>query len=121
MAISEEQVKHVAKLAKLAFADEELASFTDQLGKIIDMVEMLEEVDTEGVPFTSNVVETVNVMRQDRAQAGWNRDELSKYPQSSIMGRLAHNDRITQSFSRRTASYACIERNHCTRFDKSNI
>ncbi|MDU0991171.1 MAG: Asp-tRNA(Asn)/Glu-tRNA(Gln) amidotransferase subunit GatC, partial [Enterococcus faecium] len=53
MAISEEQVKHVAKLAKLAFADEELASFTDQLGKIIDMVEMLEEVDTEGVPFTS--------------------------------------------------------------------
>lgn len=61
------------------------------------MVEMLEEVDTEGVPFTSNVVETVNVMRQDRAQAGWNRDELlkmcrkqktalSKYPQSSIMG-----------------------------------
>lgn len=88
------------------------------------MVEMLEEVDTEGVPFTSNVVETVNVMRQDRAQAGWNRDELlkmcrkqktalSKYPQSSIMGRLAHNDRITQSFSRRTASYACIERNHC--------
>ena len=44
MAISEEQVKHVAKLAKLAFADEELASFTDQLGKIIDMVEMLEKV-----------------------------------------------------------------------------
>ena len=78
MAISEEQVKHVAKLAKLAFADEELASFTDQLGKIIDMVEMLEEVDTEGVPFTSNVVETVNVMRQDRAQAGWTRDELLK-------------------------------------------
>ena len=78
MAVSEEQVKHVAKLAKLAFADEELASFTDQLGKIIDMVEMLEEVDTEGVPFTSNVVETVNVMRQDRAQAGWNRDELLK-------------------------------------------
>ena len=75
MAISEEQVKHVAKLAKLAFADEELASFTDQLGKIIDM---LEEVDTEGVPFTSNVVETVNVMRQDRAQAGWNREELLK-------------------------------------------
>lgn len=132
MAISEEQVKHVAKLAKLAFADEELASFTDQLGKIIDMVEMLEEVDTEGVPFTSNVVETVNVMRQDRAQAGWNRDELLKnvpetedgfikVPAIIDNGRLAHNDKNTQSFSRRTASYACIERNHCTRFDKSNI
>ena len=51
MAISEEQVKHVAKLAKLSFSDDELHEFTSQLGKIIDMVETLEEVDTEGVPI----------------------------------------------------------------------
>ncbi|EOL46685.1 aspartyl/glutamyl-tRNA(Asn/Gln) amidotransferase subunit C [Enterococcus phoeniculicola] len=78
MAISEEEVKHVAKLSKLDFKQEELESFTDQLGKIIDMVELLEEVDTEGVDFTSNVIETINVMRQDRAQPGWNRDELMR-------------------------------------------
>lgn len=78
MAITEEQVKHVAKLAKLKFSDDELQDFTDQLGKIIDMVELLEEVETAGVPFTSNVVETVNVMRPDRAQAGMNRDELMR-------------------------------------------
>ncbi|WP_086349036.1 Asp-tRNA(Asn)/Glu-tRNA(Gln) amidotransferase subunit GatC [Candidatus Enterococcus clewellii] len=78
MAISEEQVKHVAKLAKLSFSSEELTGFTDQLGKIIDMVELLEEVDTEGVPFTSNVVETINVMREDQAEPGMNRDELMK-------------------------------------------
>ncbi len=69
------------------------------------MVELLEEVDTEGVPFTSNVVETVNVMRQDRANSGWNRDELMrnvpekedgflKCEQLLKMGRLAHNDKI---------------------------
>lgn len=78
MAISEEQAKHVAKLAKLAFQPEELHEFTAQLGKIIDMVELLEEVDTEGVPFTSNVVETVNVMRPDRAEAGMSRDDLMR-------------------------------------------
>lgn len=78
MAISEEEVKHVAKLSKLDFKQEELESFTNQLGKIIDMVELLEEVDTEGVEFTSNVIETINVMRQDRAQPGWNRDELMR-------------------------------------------
>lgn len=78
MAISEEQVKHVAKLAKLSFPEDDLKEFTQQLGKIIDMVELLEEVDTEGVPFTSNVVETVNVMRPDRAVAGWDRDELMR-------------------------------------------
>jgi aspartyl-tRNA(Asn)/glutamyl-tRNA(Gln) amidotransferase subunit C len=78
MAISEEQVKHVAKLAKLSFSDDELHEFTSQLGKIIDMVETLEEVDTEGVPFTSNVAETINVMREDNAQEGWNRQELMR-------------------------------------------
>lgn len=78
MAISEEQVKHVAKLAKLSFSDDELQDFTVQLGKIIDMVETLGEVDTEGVPFTSNVVDTINVLRKDEAAEGWNRDELMR-------------------------------------------
>ncbi len=78
MAISEEQVKHVAKLAKLSFSDDELQDFTVQLGKIIDMVETLEEVDTEGVAFTSNVVETINVLREDKAVEGWDRDELMR-------------------------------------------
>lgn len=78
MAISEEQVKHVAKLAKLSFSDDELHEFTSQLGKIIDMVETLEEVDTEDVPFTSNVAETINVMREDIAAEGWNRQELMR-------------------------------------------
>ena len=76
MAINEEKVKHVAKLAKLSFSDDELAGFTDQLGKIIDMVEQLEAVDTEGVPFTSNVSASINVMREDVAAPGWSRDEL---------------------------------------------
>ena len=70
MAITEEQVKHVAKLSKLSFSEEELADFTNQLDKIIDMVELLEEVDTTGVPFTSNVNESINVMREDVATPG---------------------------------------------------
>lgn len=76
MAISQEQVKHVAKLSKLSFSDEELTNFTDQLGKIIDMVELLGEVDTEGVPFTSSATDLINVMREDVAVPGWDRDEL---------------------------------------------
>ena len=78
MAITEEQVKHVAKLSKLSFSEEELADFTNQLGKIIDMVELLEEVDTTGVPFTSNVNESINVMREDVATPGMDRKELMR-------------------------------------------
>lgn len=78
MAITEEQVKHVAKLSKLSFFEEELADFTNQLDKIIDMVELLEEVDTTGVPFTSNVNESINVMREDVATPGMDRKELMR-------------------------------------------
>ena len=78
LAISAEEVKHVANLAKLSFTEDELKDFTVQLGKIIDMVELLDEVDTEGVPFTSNVVDVINVMREDDAAEGWDRDELMK-------------------------------------------
>jgi aspartyl-tRNA(Asn)/glutamyl-tRNA(Gln) amidotransferase subunit C len=78
MAINEEQVKHVAKLSKLSFADDKLADFTETLGKIIDMVELLEEVDTEGVPQMVNALDQVNVMREDIAIPGTDRDELMK-------------------------------------------
>lgn len=78
MAISEEQAKHVAKLSKLSFSEDELKEFTNQLGKIIDMVELLEEVETEGVPFTSNVAHSINVLREDSVVPGMPRKELMK-------------------------------------------
>ncbi len=78
MAISEGQIKHVAKLSKLAFPEEELHGFTEQLGKIIDMVETLGEVDTEGVPVTTNVIYNKSVMREDVAVPGTDRELLMK-------------------------------------------
>ena len=50
MKITQEEVSHVAKLSKLAFSPEETAEFATTLTKIVDMVELLNEVDTEGVP-----------------------------------------------------------------------
>jgi aspartyl-tRNA(Asn)/glutamyl-tRNA(Gln) amidotransferase subunit C len=78
MAITEQDVRHVANLAKLEFPESEIHGFTDTLGRIIEMVEMLSEVDTEGVPFTSNVVETDSVLREDIAIKGMPRTELLK-------------------------------------------
>lgn len=78
MAISKEEVKKVAALSKLSFKEEELELFTSQMGKIIDMVEELGGVDTEGVPFTSNVVSEINVLREDVVVKGESREELLK-------------------------------------------
>ena len=49
MAITANEVKHVASLAKLEFTDEELQKFTGQMDEIINMVEQLGEVDTTDV------------------------------------------------------------------------
>ncbi|MEW4354415.1 Asp-tRNA(Asn)/Glu-tRNA(Gln) amidotransferase subunit GatC [Streptococcus pneumoniae] len=76
MKITQEEVTHVANLSKLAFSKEETAEFAMTLSKIVDMVELLDEVDTTGVPFTSNVANNLNYMREDVAEKGWNRDEL---------------------------------------------
>ena len=72
MAITANEVKHVASLAKLEFTDEELQKFTGQMDEIINMVEQLGEVDTTDVP------EEVNVMREDVAVKGTDRTLLMK-------------------------------------------
>ena len=78
MAITANEVKHVASLAKLEFTDEELQKFTGQMDEILKMVEQLGEVDTTDVPVTSTVTEEVNVMREDVAVKGTDRTLLMK-------------------------------------------
>lgn len=53
MKLSLEQVRHVANLARLTLSPEEEARTAEQLSAILDAVEALKAVDTEGVPPTS--------------------------------------------------------------------
>lgn len=78
MKISEEEVRHVAKLSKLAFTDQETTTFATTLSKIVDMVELLGEVDTTGVPVTTTMADRVNVMRADQVEVGEGREALFK-------------------------------------------
>ncbi|MDR1605803.1 MAG: Asp-tRNA(Asn)/Glu-tRNA(Gln) amidotransferase subunit GatC [Streptococcaceae bacterium] len=78
MEITEKDVKHVANLSKLAFDETETTAFAGTLTKIVEMFLKLEEVDTTGVPVTSNVADNVNAWREDVAVAGWDREALFK-------------------------------------------
>ena len=78
MAIEESEVRHVAKLAKLSFADHEILHFTEQMSDIIDMVEQLKEVDTTGVEVTTHGYSLVNVLREDVPVKGTDRDLLMR-------------------------------------------
>jgi aspartyl/glutamyl-tRNA(Asn/Gln) amidotransferase subunit C (EC 6.3.5.-) len=55
MAISEAEVRHVARLARLALSDEEIAVMQAQLSAILDYIAMLQEVDVSNVPPTAQV------------------------------------------------------------------
>jgi len=68
--LTKEEVKHIAHLARLAITEEEAEKFSEQLGKITEYVETLNELDTTDVEPTSHVLPIVNVMREDVAKKG---------------------------------------------------
>ncbi|MEK4627034.1 Asp-tRNA(Asn)/Glu-tRNA(Gln) amidotransferase subunit GatC [Solibacillus sp. FSL R7-0682] len=74
--LSKEEVKHVAHLARLAITEEEAEKFANQLGKITDFAEQLNELDTTNVEPTSHVLPLVNVLREDVAKEGLPREKV---------------------------------------------
>jgi len=76
MAISSEDVLHVARLANLPLSDEEVARMSEQLSGILGHVEALSQLDLDGVPPTAHVLEIENVARPDVSRPSWPRDEV---------------------------------------------
>ncbi|KRN94798.1 Asp-tRNA(Asn)/Glu-tRNA(Gln) amidotransferase subunit GatC [Pediococcus stilesii] len=74
--ITKADVAHVASLAKLKFNDNELEKFTGQIEDIIDMVNTLNEVDTDNVKPTFNVTDQFNRMREDVAVRSGDKEAL---------------------------------------------
>ena len=66
MKISKDEVKETAELARLEFTEKELEKFTVQLGRILDSIEDLNELDTENTKPTSHVLELSTPLREDK-------------------------------------------------------
>jgi aspartyl-tRNA(Asn)/glutamyl-tRNA(Gln) amidotransferase subunit C len=74
--IDREQVLHVARLARLRLATDEIDSMSRELSTVLDHIEKISELDLEGVPPTSHVVEVENVLRPDEPRPCWPRDRV---------------------------------------------
>lgn len=72
--IDRDQVLHVARLARLELADDEVGRMADELTKILGHVEKISEVDLEDVPPTSHVVEVAGALRPDEVRPSLDRD-----------------------------------------------
>ncbi len=82
--ISQNEVEHVAKLARLELTETEKTLFGEQLSQILTFVEQLQEVPTEGIPPTASVVEQESVLREDVPREGLSREQaLSNAPETS--------------------------------------
>ncbi len=67
MALSRQQVEHIAGLAKLGLSRDEVERFQEQLSAILDYAAILQGLDTEAIPPTAQVIRMRNVMRPDVA------------------------------------------------------
>jgi aspartyl-tRNA(Asn)/glutamyl-tRNA(Gln) amidotransferase subunit C len=76
MSVSPEQVRHIAKLARIAMSDEELERLVPELNNILGWVEQLDEVDTEGVEPLTAVIPNALRLREDKVTDGDCRDEV---------------------------------------------
>ncbi len=63
--LSEKQVRHIAKLARIKLKDDEVKVFSKQLSNVLEYVDMLSEVNTDDVEETSQVTGLENVMQKD--------------------------------------------------------
>lgn len=68
MTLSREQVRHVAMLARLGLEPGEEDFYAQQLSGILEAIERLQQLDTEAIAATAQVVEVRSVMREDEAR-----------------------------------------------------
>jgi aspartyl-tRNA(Asn)/glutamyl-tRNA(Gln) amidotransferase subunit C len=76
MRLSREEVEYVAALARLGLGEDEITRMQDQLSSILDNIAVIDELDTEAIPPTAQVVALTNVMRGDVVTGSLPRDAV---------------------------------------------
>lgn len=76
--ISEEQVRHVANVARIAISDEQAETYAKQLDEIIHEASILDEVNTDNVEPTIHVIHLQNVLREDEVNESLSNEDAMK-------------------------------------------
>ena len=76
MSVNNDQVRHIAKLARIAMSDDEIAALVPELNNILGWVEQLAQVDTDGVEPLAAVIPAKLAFRADVVTDGDRRDAV---------------------------------------------
>ena len=78
MAVDKDTVRRIARLARLAVDEDQVAAMEGELNALLSWVEQLQEVDVEGIPAMTSVVQQQIKMRKDVVNDGGYADDLLK-------------------------------------------
>ena len=76
MSVTNEQVRHIARLARIAMSDEEIARLAPEVNNILGWVEQLGEVNTDGIEPLATVIDQKLRLRDDAVTDGDIRDDV---------------------------------------------
>ncbi len=68
MKLTKQEIEDVAKLARLNLTEEEKENYAEQLSAVLGYVELLNEVDTEGIEETSQMIGLEDIVREDEVE-----------------------------------------------------
>ncbi|MGH8015202.1 MAG: Asp-tRNA(Asn)/Glu-tRNA(Gln) amidotransferase subunit GatC [Candidatus Zixiibacteriota bacterium] len=75
MPLTKEQVEHIAVLARLNLSPKEIEKFTQELAVILEYVDQLKSVNTDGVEPQDQFITAENVFRSDKVRPSLSREE----------------------------------------------
>lgn len=78
MQITRELVEYVAELSRIKLDEQSAAKMENELGAIVDCMEILKQIDTDGVEPLSHVFNITNVMREDEVVPSYPREDILK-------------------------------------------
>ncbi|MGI6422756.1 MAG: Asp-tRNA(Asn)/Glu-tRNA(Gln) amidotransferase subunit GatC [Syntrophomonadaceae bacterium] len=76
MTISIKEVEHVAVLARLQLKENEKEKYARHMGSVLQYVDKLNQLDTEGVEPLDHILPVFNVFREDQVKPASNREEI---------------------------------------------
>lgn len=84
MALTQEEVRKIAKLSRINLEDTEIEHFQQELSQILDWVQQLQEVDTNNIAQTASPTTCELPLREDKKSDGnYAEDILKNAPESN--------------------------------------
>jgi aspartyl-tRNA(Asn)/glutamyl-tRNA(Gln) amidotransferase subunit C len=84
--LSKDEVRHVAMLARLGLEPDEEEFYSDQLSGILMHIDRLQELDTDAIPPTAQVVQVTTPLREDVPRPGLSQEEALSNAPATVNG-----------------------------------